>query len=159
MPKRHTFTATIKPGRGGGAYAEVPFDVETAFANQGVDAKRPTVKATMEGETFATRLIKMGAPCHLVMVPKAIRIKANKTAGDSITITLEADTTPREVVVPDDLRKALDASKPARTFFETLSYTHRKEYVRWITEAKKEETRTRRLAKTIEMLLQKKRGV
>jgi Bacteriocin-protection, YdeI or OmpD-Associated/Domain of unknown function (DUF1905) len=159
MPKRHIFTAEVKAARGGGAFAEVPFDVETAFANQGVDPKRPTVKATIGGESFPTRLMKMGQPCHIVGIPKAVRDKLGKTYGDSIEIALEADATPREVVVPPDLLKALKACKPAQVFFDSLAFTHRKEYVGWITEAKKDETRARRITKALEMMLSGKRGV
>jgi Bacteriocin-protection, YdeI or OmpD-Associated/Domain of unknown function (DUF1905) len=157
--KRHTFIAEIRPGRGGGAYTEVPFDVEAAFTGQGVDAKRPTVKATIDGHAFTTRLMTMGHPSHFFPVPKEIRERAGKTYGDTIRVTLEADTTPREVVVPLDLQKALASNKVAREFFETLAYTGRKEYARWIADAKKPDTRERRVAKAIEMLLAGKRGV
>lgn len=154
MSQRHTFTAVIKAGRGGGAYAEVPFDVEEVFGD-----KRPQVKATMEGETFVWRLIRMGTPCHIVGVPKGIRVKSGKDVGDTIEITVEADNTPREIIVPPDLEKVLASDAAAKEFFDELSYTHRKEYVRWIEEAKKEETRAKRVVKTLEMLREKKRGV
>ncbi len=154
MSERHTFKATIQEGRGGGAYAVVPFDVEEVFGD-----KRPQVKVTMEGESFVWRLIRMGEPHHIVGVPKGIRVKSGKDVGATIEITVEADNTPREVIVPEDLAAALEPEKAARDFFDKLSYTHRKEYVRWIEEAKKEETRARRVEKTIEMLKDKKRGV
>jgi bifunctional DNA-binding transcriptional regulator/antitoxin component of YhaV-PrlF toxin-antitoxin module len=154
MSQRHTFTAVIREGRGGGAYAEVPFDVEEVFGE-----KRPQVRATMEGESFVWRLIRMGGPHHIVGVPKGVRVKSGKNIGDTIEITVEADNTPREVVVPADLKAALDGERAAKEFFDGLSYTHRKEYVRWIEEAKKEETRVHRVAKTLEMLKEKKRGV
>lgn len=154
MGRRHTFSAAIQPARGGGAYAEVPFDVERVFGD-----KRPQVKATIEGEVFATRLVRMGTPCHIVGVPKSIRNKAGRNYGDAVRITVEADDAPREVIVPPDLEAAFQKQKSARAFYDKLSYTHRKEYVRWITEAKKADTREQRVAKTIEMLLAGKRGV
>lgn len=153
IPSR-TFTAVIQPGRGGGAYVEIPFEVEPVFGD-----KRPQVKLSVETESFITRLVRMGTPCHIAGVPKEIRTKLGKNYGDSIRVTVEADATPREVIVPPDLKVALKSNKTAQAFFEKLSYTHRKEYVRWITEAKKEETRARRVAKTIEMLVAGKRGV
>lgn len=149
-----TFQAVIQEGRGGGAYAEVPFDVEEVFGD-----KRPQVKVTMEGESFVWRLIRMGGPHHIVGVPKGIRVKAGKNIGDTIEIAVVADNTPREVVVPQDLAAALADEPVASAFFDKLSYTHRKEYVRWIEEAKKEETRARRVEKTVAMLLDGKRGV
>ena len=151
---RRGFSATILEGRGGGAYAEVPFDVEAAFGD-----KRPPVNATIDGVAFQTRLVRMGSPCHVVGVPKEIRVQLGKGVGDTVEITLEPDATPRVVEVPKDLEQALKKSPKAKDFFEGLSYTHRKEYVRWITEAKKEETRLRRLAKTVEMLLAGQRGI
>jgi|WetSurMetagenome_2_1015567.scaffolds.fasta_scaffold217629_2 hypothetical protein len=154
MDKVYTFEAVIQEGRGGGAYAEVPFDVEEEFGD-----KRPQVKVTMEGESFVWRLIRMGGPCHIVGVPKGIRVKAGKDVGDTIEISVVADNTAREIVVPDDLAMALKEDTTAREFFDELSYTHRKEYVRWIESAKKEETRVKRVAKTVEMLKDKKRGV
>jgi bifunctional DNA-binding transcriptional regulator/antitoxin component of YhaV-PrlF toxin-antitoxin module len=154
MSQRHTFTAVIQAGRGGGAFAEVPFDVEEVFGD-----KRPQVKATMEGESFVWRLIRMGTPHHIVGVPKGVRDKAGKNIGDTIEITVEADNTPREVVVPADLEAALASDAEAKEFFDSLSYTHRKEYVRWIETAKRDDTRARRLVKTMKMLKEKKRGV
>jgi len=159
MAKPITFTAAIQAGNGGGAYCDVPFDVETTFAGQVPDPKRPSVLATIEGETFNTRLMKMGRPCHFVHVPKDVRTKLNKAIGDEIKISLVADNTPREIEIPTDLAKLLAKDKPAKTFFDSLSYTHRKEYVRWITEAKKEETRQSRLAKIIPLLHEGKRGI
>jgi bifunctional DNA-binding transcriptional regulator/antitoxin component of YhaV-PrlF toxin-antitoxin module len=154
MSERHTFLAVIKEGRGGGAYAEVPFDVEEVFGD-----KRPQVKVTMEGESFVWRLIRMGGPHHIVGVPKGIRVKSGKDVGDKIEISVEADNTPRLIEVPKDLDEALEGETAAREFFDGLSYTHRKEYVRWIEEAKKAETRERRVAKTVEMLKEGKKGV
>ena len=62
------------------------------------------------------------------------------------------DTGPREVEVPADLAEALAHDDVARANFDGMSYTHRKEWVRWIEEAKKAETRATRLAKTVESL-------
>jgi hypothetical protein len=153
MSTRHTFTAEILPGRGGGAYAEVPFDVEQAFGD-----RQPQVKATIDGESFLTRLVRMGMPCHIVGVPKAVREKTGKGYGDRVTITVVPDRTPRVVTVPADLKRAFKTEKGARAFFDELSFTHRKEYVRWIEEAKKDETRAARIARTIEMLKAGTRG-
>jgi bifunctional DNA-binding transcriptional regulator/antitoxin component of YhaV-PrlF toxin-antitoxin module len=149
----HKFTAEILPGRGGGAYAEIPFDVEQAFGD-----KRPQVKASIDGESFVTRLVRMGAPCHIVGVPKDIRVKTGKDVGDRVTITVVPDSTPRVITVPADLKRAFKSEKAAQSFFDGLSFTHRKEYVRWIEDAKKDETRAARVAKTIEMLKAGKRG-
>jgi bifunctional DNA-binding transcriptional regulator/antitoxin component of YhaV-PrlF toxin-antitoxin module len=149
-----TFTAVIQAGRGGGAYAIVPFDVEKVFGSSKLQ-----VKATIEGETFVTSLMKMGMPEHFIGIPKALRAKLGKDVGATIKITVEPDATPREVMVPADLEKAFKRDKVAKDVFHKLNFTHRKEYVRWITEAKKEETRARRVEKTLKMLKTKPRGL
>ena len=92
-------------------------------------------------------------------MPKDVRIKLNKAIGDEIKVSLVADKTPREIEVPADLAKLLAKDKPAKAFFDSLSYTGRKEYCRWITEAKKEETRQSRLVKAIQYLREGKRGI
>ena len=154
MSKKQTFTAVIQNAGGGGAFVEVPFDVEEVFG-----AKKPRVRATIEGVPYRGLLTRMGSEHHLLIILKGIREQIGKTFGDEITITVEPDTEPRVLEIPEDLAKALKKDKQAGTFFDKLSYTHRKEYVNWINEAKKEETRQNRIEKTIEMLKQGKRGV
>ena len=154
MTKKQTFTAPIQNAGGGGAYVEVPFDVEEAFGS-----KRPRVKALIEGIPYRTTLMRMGSECHMLGVLKEIREKIGKSFGDEITVTIEPDTEPRVIEIPKDLMKELKKDKDAKTFFDKLSYTHQKEYVRWVEEAKKEETRQNRIIKTIEMLKKGKRGV
>lgn len=151
MPKKHTFTATIQNAGGGGAFVEVPFDVEQAFGS-----KRPKVKALIEGVPYRGTLVRMGTECHLLLILKEIREKVGKTFGDEIKITVEPDTEPRVVDVPPDFAKALGKVKAAQTYFNSLSYSHQREYVGYITEAKREETRTKRIDRTIEILKQGK---
>jgi uncharacterized protein YdeI (YjbR/CyaY-like superfamily) len=83
---------------------------------------------------------------------RANRAAAGVAAGDAVTVELELDDEPRTVEVPDDVRAALAGDEEAAAAFERLSYTHQREYVEWITEAKREETRARRLAKTLDRL-------
>ena len=82
----------------------------------------------------------------------AFRAQAGIQVGDVVAVELERDDEPREVEVPPELRAALDADDAARAAFDGLSFTHRKEYARWIAEAKRKETRERRLAKAVRML-------
>ena len=67
-------------------------------------------------------------------------------------MAIELDSAPREVDVPDDLAAALAGEPAARQFFDGLSFTHRKEYADWIAEAKREETRARRVERALAML-------
>ena len=154
MTKKHTFTAVIQNAGGGGAFVEVPFNVEEAFG-----AKKPKVKALIEGVPYRGLLVRMGGDHHLLIVLKGIREQIGKTFGDEIQVTVEPDLEERVIEIPKDLMKELKKDKEAKAFFDKLSYTHRKEYVNWVTEAKKEETRQNRIIKTIEMLKKGKRGV
>ena len=153
MPKKHTFTAIIQNPGEGGAFVEVPFDVEKVFGS-----KKPKVKAMIEGVPYRGTLVRMGRKNHMLIILKGIREKIGKTFGDEIKVTVEADTEPRFIEVPKELLKELKKNKDAKIFFDKLAYTHRREYVMWIEEAKRDETRQARIAKTIEMLKQGKRG-
>ncbi|MCI0632452.1 MAG: YdeI/OmpD-associated family protein [Actinobacteria bacterium] len=86
---------------------------------------------------------------------KAILAEAGKGAGDTLTVVVRNDDAPRDVVVPDELAKALKGSEVARAYFESLSYTHRREYAGFVAEAKKPETRARRAVRTIETLIER----
>jgi hypothetical protein len=153
MPKKQTFTATIQNAGGGGAFVEIPFDVEEAFGS-----KRPKIKAMIEGVPYRGILTRMGGEHHLLIILKGIREQINKTFGDEVGITVEPDAEPRVIEVPAELKKAFKTAKEAKAFFDKLSYTHQREYVTWINEAKREETRQNRIVKTIEMLKQGKKA-
>jgi len=147
MTKKHTFTAAIQNAGGGGAFVEIPFDVEAAFGS-----KKPKVKALIDGVHYRGTLVRMGTECHLLLILKSIREQIGKTFGDKVKITVEPDTEPRLIDVPKELKEAFKTEKEAKAYFDKLSYTHQREYVQWINEAKREETRQARLLKTIEML-------
>lgn len=154
MPKRQIFKAVILNAGGGGAFVEVPFDVEKEFGS-----KRPKVKALIEGVPYRGTLTRMGTECHLLIILKDIRNQIGKTFGDEIKITVEPDDEMRAVEIPAELKKAFKMEKDAKAAFEKLSYTHQREYVTWINEAKKEETRANRITKMIEMLKKGKKTV
>ena len=147
MTKKQTFTATIRNAGGGGAFVEVPFDVEAAFGS-----KRPKVKATFEGVPYRGILTRMGTEHHLLIILKEIREKIGKTFGDEVKITVELDEEPRVIEIPAELKKLFKSEREAKAFFDKLSYTHQREYVTWINEAKREETRQNRIVKAIGML-------
>ncbi|MCU0486632.1 MAG: YdeI/OmpD-associated family protein [Anaerolineales bacterium] len=152
-PPRHRFHAVIEDPGGGGAYVTIPFDVEQVFGK-----KRVKILATIDGEPYRGTLVRMGTPCHMLLILKEIRQKIGKSFGEQVEVTLEEDNVPREVKLPPDLLAALEASPEASAFFQQLSYTHQKEYVQWIEEAKQAATRQRRLEKTIQMLLEGRRS-
>jgi len=147
MANKHSFSAIIQNAGGGGAFVEVPFDVEKAFGS-----KKPRVLALIEGVPYRGLLVRMGGEHHILIVLKGIREQIGKTFGEKIKVVVEADAQPRVIEIPADLVKEFKKHKEAKSFFEKLSYTHQKEYVQWIMGAKKEETRQSRVLKTIELL-------
>jgi hypothetical protein len=116
--------------------------------------KRPKVLITLNGYTYRTTVASMGGD-FVVPLAAEHRKKAGVSGGDSIAVTLELDTAPREVDVPKDLAAALKKAG-ARATFDALAYSHRKEHVRAIEEAKAPETRMRRIEKTVQMVLAKR---
>jgi len=141
------FNTTLVPR---GPAAAVVLDEEQVAA-VGEGAKRFPVVATVNGYTWRASVARMGGE-SLLGLNRAVRQEAGVEAGDSVAVRLELDTAPREVDVPEALATALAADDVARAAFEKLAYTHRKEFARWVDEAKRDETRGRRVAKTLEML-------
>jgi hypothetical protein len=126
---------------------QVPDEVVTALGS----GKRPAVRVTIGTHTYRSTVAPMGG-VFLIGVSAENRQAAGVSAGDEIDVDIALDTEPREVTVPADFAKALDADAAAKQRFETLSYTHRREHVRAIEDAKTDETRQRRIAKAIAML-------
>lgn len=149
--KKYKFKARIEAESGGGAYVLFPYDTEKEFGVKG----RVPIKAAFDGVVYTGSLLKCGPSQHMLGLLKSIREQIGKQPGDTISVELWKDEAERTVEVPAALEAAM---KKEGVFdsFEKLNYTHRKEYCRWITEAKKEETRTARLKKAIEML---KKGI
>jgi hypothetical protein len=142
------FEAELEATQGGGAVVVVPFDVQEAFGS-----KRPPVRATVNGYSFRTTIAPMGGR-SLLGLNRDVRDGAGVKVGETVAVELEPDDEPRVVEEPADFAALLAAKPGARAAFDALSYTHRKEYVRWITDAKRDETRQRRLHRSIEMLQQ-----
>jgi uncharacterized protein YdeI (YjbR/CyaY-like superfamily) len=140
-------TATLVP-RGPAAAIVLDDDQVTAV---GEGAKRFPVVATVNGYSWRTTVTRMRAE-FLVGLNRAVREAARVHAGDTVDVKLELDTAPREVEVPGALEDALASDPSARSAFDALAYTHRKEYARWIEEAKRDDTRERRVAQALQML-------
>ena len=123
---------------------------------EGLNAgKRPKVTVTINGSTLRSTVAVMGGR-YVVGVNAEQRARSGTKAGDQIEVTLELDTAPREVEAPPDLLAALQAAG-VREAWERLSFTHRKEHVRAIEDAKAPETRLRRIEKAVAMALAKTR--
>ena len=142
---RERFDGTLEK-HGSGTIVRLPFDPKQAFGSG-----RPPVRVTVNGHTFRTTLFTMGGQ-PLLGLNRDVREAAGIDVGESVVFEIEPDDEPREVAVPTDLAEAFSGAPDARAVYDDLSYTHRKEYVRWIEEAKRPETRTRRIGRAIEML-------
>ena len=128
---------------------KIPFDVEAVFG-----AKRVPVKAVVNGAVYQGSIVRMGGE-YMLGIPKAFREAAGIKAGENIVVTLEADTAERTVEVPTDLGRELKKDKKLKTAWDNLNYTLRKENARALEDAKKPETRAKRLEKTLELLRSK----
>ena len=140
-------TATLVPR--GPAAAVVLDDEQVAAVGEG--AKRFPVVATVNGYTWRTTVTPMSGE-FLLGLNRAVRQEAGVEAGDTVEVKLELDTAPREVKLPEALATALAEDSEARAAFDRIAYTHRKEYAHWIGDAKRDETRQRRVAQALEML-------
>jgi Bacteriocin-protection, YdeI or OmpD-Associated/Domain of unknown function (DUF1905) len=124
----------------------VPEEVVTAL-NGG---RRPAVCVQIGTYRWRTTIAPYGGQ-FLLGISAENRAGAGVSAGDALDVDLELDNAPREVEIPDDLATALDAAS-ARAAFDKLSYTHRKEHVRAVEEAKRPETRHRRIEAAVAKL-------
>ncbi len=146
------FSTTVELGGKTATGIPVPDDVVAALGS----GKRPAVRITVGGHTYRTTVALMGGR-FLVPLSADNREAAGVAAGDDIDVEVELDTGSREVSVPADLAEALARDDEARAFFDTLSFTYRKEWAQWIEAAKKPETRAARLDKTVASLRAGKR--
>ena len=141
-----TFEGKITVNDGGGAWVEVPDEVVAALGGGG----RIPVQATFDGIAYRGSIASMGG-CMALGILKSIRGELGKGAGDPVTVTVERDTAERTIEVPADFAAALEEAG-LRTSFDALAYSHRREHVNAINDAKKPETRARRITKALEML-------
>jgi hypothetical protein len=146
------FRATVELGGKTATGLQVPDDVVAELGS----GKRPAVSVSIGGYTYRTTVASMGGR-FMIPLSAENRTAAGVAAGDEVDVDIEVDTAPREVTVPDDLAAAIAGDAAARTTFDGLAYTHRKEWVRWVDDAKKAETRTARIAKTVDGLRAGKR--
>ena len=126
---------------------EVPVRVIEELAG----SKRPAVSVTIGSHTYRTTVATRGGR-FLVPLSAENRAAAEVAAGDEVGVEIALDTAPRTVEVPDDLAAALDEDPAVRAAFDALAFSHRKEWVRSVEDAKKPETRQRRIEKAVNAL-------
>ena len=142
-----SFTAVLELAGKTATGIQVPDDVVERLGA----GKRPPVRVSLNGFVYRTTVAPMGG-AFFIPVAREIREGAGLTAGETVQVEMTLDTEPRTVDVPADFQAALDAVPGLREKFEKLAYSHRKEHVRAIEDAKTPETRARRIAKALEML-------
>ena len=142
-----SFTVELERAAKTSARFAVPLDLERVYGRA-----RPPLRVTIRGHTWRTTPGLYGGVAYIGL-NKEVRAVVGVDAGDRVRVAIELDTEPRTVTVPDDLQAALADDRDARVAFEKLTYTQRREYIAWIDEAKRPETRARRVAGTIEGVL------
>jgi hypothetical protein len=150
------FRALIKREEGSEVCAiDIPFDVEKTFGSRG----RVPVRGALNGAPFRSSLFRMGGDCHFMVVNRKMREACGVSGGETVPVTMERDDEPRVITPPDDFARALKANDDARATWDKLSFTHRREHVEHFEEAKRPETRQRRIEKSIQLLAAGKKEV
>ncbi|MEZ0229615.1 MAG: YdeI/OmpD-associated family protein [Planctomycetota bacterium] len=145
-----TFEGKLESQPWGGSFIRLTRALSGRFPGRG----SVRVKGTVGGVPVKSNLMPEGEGIRCLGVHKATIAEGGFTAGDALQVVLELDDAPREVEVPEDFAKALGKHRAA---FDALAYSHRREHVDAILEAKKPETRERRIAKAVEMIKSRKK--
>ncbi|MCD0156214.1 YdeI/OmpD-associated family protein [Deinococcus sp. 6GRE01] len=139
-----TFSAILEQEGKTATGIEVPPQIMDALGG----GKKPAVTVTLNGYAYRSTVGVMGGR-SMIPVSAGHRGNAGLSAGDSVQVTLELDTAPREVDVPEDLQAALDANPAALAAFARLSYSGKRQYSLSVEGTKNPETRARRVAKAV----------
>ncbi len=142
------FQARLESAGGGGAYVELPAEVLQALGG----GAQFRVTGALNGVDFSSSTMGLGGGRVCLGVHKATRQAANVEIGDLVDVRVERDERPRELTIPDELAEGLASDAVAAEAFERLSFTHRREYAQWVSEAKRPETKARRVTQTLEKL-------
>jgi hypothetical protein len=138
------FRSTVILGGKTATGIEVPEEIVVGLGR----GKRPPVRVTVSGYTYRTTVAPM-AGSYWIPLSAEHRNGAGVAAGDEVEIDIEVDDEPRVVDVPADLAAALDQNPAARRAFDAMSYSHQRQHVLAVEEAKKPETRQRRIDKAV----------
>ena len=151
-PSVKRFRALVERGEGSVCAIQIDFDVEKTFGKRG----RVPVRGTLNGAPFRGSLFPMGG-CHFMVVNRYLRAAAGVRGGETVPVVMERDDEPRTIEPPADFARALKSNKDALAAWDKLSYTHRREHVEHIEEAKRPETRQRRVEKSVARLAEGKK--
>jgi hypothetical protein len=148
------FDAVLQ-GDGQGAWVDVPFDLKATYGKGNLV---PIVATYAPGVSYQGSLAKMGGEYAALLVRSDVRKQlGDPQPGDLIHVRLELDSAPRIVTLPEDAAERVAADSEAAAFWETLSPSNRRNYTQWIEEAKKPETRQRRIDETVARLARREK--
>ena len=148
MPEKHRFTAELEAGRGGGAMVLVPPEIATALGG----LKQMRAVGTVNGVPYQSSTMPYGGRGLFLGVHKATREAAGVLPGERVDVVVSRDDRPRVLEIPPELSAALAADPAAQAAFDRLSFTNRKEMATSVAEAKRPDTRDRRLAAALARL-------
>jgi hypothetical protein len=148
--RKQSFRATLlrEGGKGSWATLTVPFRVEEVFGTR----TRVPVKGTLNGVPFRNSLMPNGDGTHYLVVNGSLRAVAGIEIGDTVDVVLQLDGKPKNLELPRELADAIDRDTDAKRCFENMPPSHQREYVEYVAEAKKPETRARRVEQTVAKL-------
>ena len=148
MAKPRRTRAELQSAGGGGHVVAIADDVAASLGLK----QHSRVRGTIAGTPYRSSIARYGGVTYLG-VHKATVEKGGLAIGDSVEVTIELDTEPREIDIPAELQSALEANAKAKTAWDALSPSHKREHARAVADAKKPATRVRRIEKTIDALL------
>lgn len=138
------------------AYLKFPFDAEEKYGKKG----QVKIKALLDDKVeYRGSLAKMKSDFHMLGLTQEVRKQLGKSFGEEVSVKIWEDKEERIVEIPEDVQILFSENLKAKELFDAMSFTHRKEYIRWIVDAKKPETRENRKVKMIEMILAGKKGI
>jgi hypothetical protein len=160
LSKNNLEAALIKCKKIGDPAAIVWITYPKQSSNIKTDLNRDTSFPILKKHGFTVAAIvsidETWSALRIKLIMDSINKKSGRQKNDNFTKYI--DRGKRIITPPEDLKKGLDKNKSAYEFFNSLAFTHKKEYVQWILEAKKEDTRNKRIVKTIAMLLNGQRN-
>ena len=154
MTKKYKYKTILINGPNRGVYAEFPFDSAKEF-----DTRRPIrVNAEFEGKPYAMSLLPNGKGGHWLHVRKEIRVAIEKEEGDTITISVEKDNSPKTVEIPEYLKWLFDDDPIMITYFERLPFSAKKFWTEYIQEPKNDDIKVKRINRLFEYLREQYSG-
>ena len=153
--KTFKFKTTLKRPEGIGTwhYVDTPIRAQEEFDKKG----KIRINGKINGVPFSATLIPRGNGEHFIVLAKATREKVGLEIGDEMKMEIWEDTSERVVSIPIDFQTVLSTDAGINTNFNNLAYSHKKAYVDWINDAKKEETRNNRMTKALAMIAENKK--